>query len=69
MEVQKRQERPAQSRAAKLLSMEPGEVIRLLRSKHKYTSVSSQIANLQKDTGRKWSYKCSEKLIYVTRIK
>lgn len=69
MKVQKRPERKKISRAAKLLNMEPGEVIRLLRSEHKYTSVSAQIASLAKDTGKNWSYRCTPKMIFVTRTK
>ena len=57
------------NRAAKLKAMELGQTIQLRRSDNKYKCVSSQIAALQKDCDMKWSYKCSEKLIYVTRIK
>lgn len=69
MDIQKRPARKKISRAAKLLNMEPGEVIRLRRSENKYKSVSSQIASLAKDTRMKWSYRCTPKMIFVTRIK
>lgn len=66
VETKRKKRKP--SRASKLLSMNVGDVIRLPRNENKYTSVSAQITGLSNDTGMKWSYRCTQKLILVTRI-